>query len=122
LFDRTQGAYPADRPLATELDLNKDSVAPGRAIACAYRGVRNERYLYVEDTSLPDRTTGTCEPSDDRELYDHQTDPFELNNLLAAGRPLDPAADQLAKLTAELADCAGIEGRDPEPASGHYCR
>jgi arylsulfatase A-like enzyme len=122
LLDPTQGSYPADRPIATELDLKKDSVAPDRAIACAYRGVRDERYLYVEDTSLPDRATGTCKPSDDRELYDHRTDPFELNNLLAPGRPDTPVADHLATLTADLADCAGIEGRDPEPASGHYCR
>jgi hypothetical protein len=122
LLDHTQGSFPADRPLATELDLKKDSVAPGRAISCAYRGVRDERYLYVEHTSLPDRATGACEPSDDRELYDHDTDQFELNNLLAPGRPSDPVSDRLAALTAQLADCAGIEGRDPEPASGHYCR
>ena len=30
-------------------------------------------------------------------------------------------AERLSEITAKLADCAGIEGRDPEPASGHYC-
>ena len=58
------------------------------------------------------------------ELYDTASDPYELDNLAAAGP--QSAGDRggrarLSELTAELADCAGIEGRDPEPASGHYC-
>ena len=58
------------------------------------------------------------------ELYDTASDPFELDNLAAAA-PQSPATEaaveRLSEITAELADCAGIEGRDPEPASGHYC-
>jgi N-acetylglucosamine-6-sulfatase len=124
LFDPEQGSFPADRPLATELDLRKESVAPGRGISCAYEGVRDRRYLFVRHTSLPNLASGTCEPADVRELYDHTHDPFELRNLLPAA-PGSPAADlelRFSQLTDELAVCAGIEGRDPEPESGHYCR
>jgi hypothetical protein len=60
------------------------------------------------------------------ELYDHAADPFELENLaspeVAAGARAQAAETRMSALTDELADCAGIEGRDPEPASGHYCR
>ena len=31
------------------------------------------------------------------------------------------AAAPVRRSPTELADCAGIKGRDPEPASGHYC-
>ena len=122
LFDPSQGDYPANRPLGTELDLGKEAVAPGRGIPCSFEGVRDERYLFVRHTSLPDLATGECEVTETRELYDHETDPFELDNLVATG-PRDPALEErFAELTAELHDCAGIEGRDPEPASGNYCR
>jgi arylsulfatase A-like enzyme len=122
IFDRSLGDYPPNRPLVTELDLEKDSVAPGRGISCAYEGVRDERYLFVRHTSLPELATGTCEPTDVQELYDHQADPFELDNLIATGPPDTAQQQRFAALTDELQDCAGIEGRDPEPASGHYCR
>jgi arylsulfatase A-like enzyme len=122
LLDPKQGEFPPDRPLVTELDLEKDAVAPGRGISCAYEGVRDERYLFIRHTSLPDLATGTCEPTDTRELYDHKTDPFELDNLIATGPPDTPLEQRFSALTDELQDCAGIEGRDPEPASGHYCR
>ena len=123
LFDSSKGSFPANRPLATELDLRKESVAPGRGIPCAFEGVRNERYLFVRHTSLPDLQTGTCEATDVRELYDHLRDPFELTNLLPA-QPDSPEAaleSRLATLSDDLHVCAGIEGRDPEPESGHYC-
>ena len=124
LLEGRQGDYPPNRPIVTELDLKKDSVAPGRGISCAYEGVRNERYLYVRHTSLPDLQTGACEPTDVAELYDHAADPFELDNLVSTS---DSARDatvekRLSDLTTELEDCSGIRGRDPEPASGHYCR
>jgi hypothetical protein len=122
LLDRSQGEYPPNRPLVTELDLDKAEVAPGRGISCAYEGVRDERYLFVRHTSLPDLATGTCESVDVQELYDHDSDPFELENLIATGPPDTPLQARFVTLTDELQDCAGIEGRDPEPASGHYCR
>ena len=65
--------------------------------------------------------TERCIPADDRELYDLQADPFQLDNLLAEGLPEPPEAGELAVRTDELRRCAGIEGRDPFPASGFYC-
>jgi N-acetylglucosamine-6-sulfatase len=115
--------WPANRATATELDLMKDEVQPGRGISCAFDGVRQDQWLFVRHTSLPDLATGVCEPSDQIELYDHVRDPFELRNLSPTepGTPLNATEQRLAELSDELADCAGIEGRDPEPASGHYC-
>ncbi len=119
-----EGRWPADRAIATELRLNNDAVQPGRGISCAFEGLRQDRWLYVHHTSLPDFETGTCEDADLGELYDRVADPFELENI-AGSEPGSRAAtteERLLALTEELADCAGIEGRDPEPASGNYCR
>ncbi len=114
--------WPADRAIGTELDLQKDQVQPGRGISCSFEGVRQGRWLYVKHTALPELSTGACEPGDVVELYDHVRDPFELKNLAAASTPLaDRVQARLAALSDELADCAGIEGRDPDPPSGHYC-
>jgi hypothetical protein len=115
--------WPADRAVATELDLMKDEVQPGRGISCSFEGVRQDDWLFVRHTALPNLTTGACEPADTIELYDHARDPFELENLspTVPGTPAAAAQERLSALSDELADCAGIEGRDPEPASGHYC-
>jgi hypothetical protein len=64
-----------------------------------------------------------CQPSDQRELYDLASDPDQLSNLYPASAGSAVAARQ-AELESEvstLRDCAGIAGRDPLPASGHYC-
>jgi hypothetical protein len=57
------------------------------------------------------------------ELYDRTRDPFELDNLASQPEtaPVEAEQARLHEITAELADCAGIKGRDPEPPSGHYC-
>ena len=123
LLEGRTGDWPGARALATELDLQKDEVQPGRGISCSFEGVRQGRWLYVRHTALPDLETGLCEPADEVELYDHVRDPFELRNL-APTRPGSRAGSteqRLATLTDGLSDCAGIRGRDPEPASGHYC-
>jgi hypothetical protein len=86
--------------------------------------VRQGPWVYIRHTSLPDLATGTCAETDEVELFNHDTDPYELDNLAAVGTGARDAAveDRLSRLTDELADCAGIEGRDPEPGSGNYCR
>ncbi len=119
-----EGAWPPDRPILAELDLQKDSVASGRGISCSYVGVRQDPWLYIRHTSLPDLATGVCEDADEVELYDHSSDPFELENVggSAPGSRAAVAEARLSRLTDQLAVCAGIEGRDPEPASGEYCR
>jgi arylsulfatase A-like enzyme len=115
--------WPADRAIGTELDLMKDAVQPGRGISCSFEGVRQADWLYVLHTALPDLATGACEPSDVVELYNHTRDPYELRNLAptSPGTPDAAAEDRLGQLSATLSDCAGIEGRDPEPASGNWC-
>ena len=68
-----------------------DTVFP-RIVNMGYKAVRNERYKYIWYTELPGAD----------ELYDLQSDPYELKNL--AG---DPAAAQtLEKMKAELAALA----------------
>ena len=124
LLTGQDGDWPADRPLLTELDLQKDEVQPGRGISCAFEGVRQGPWLYLDHTSVPDLKTGACEDADVAELYNHDDDPFELDNLVAVGGGprVTQAQQRLADLTETLSDCAGIEGRDPKPDSGHYCR
>ena len=123
LLSGEPGRWPADRAVATELRLNNESVQPGRGISCAFEGVRQDRWLYIRHSSLPDLATGDCEDSDVAELYDRARDPFELENV-AGSPPGSRAAEteaRLGALTDQLAVCAGIEGRDPEPESGVYC-
>ena len=124
LLEGRARSWPADRPIATEFDIGKDEIKPGRGTACEYQGVHQGRWTYVHHTSVPDLATGVCAPTDQVELYDRVRDPFQLENL-AAGEPGGRAADVIGRLAAladELGDCAGIAGRDPEPESGHYCR
>lgn len=118
-----ESAWPLQRPILTELDIGKEQLQSGRGISCRYEGVRQGRWLYVRHTSLPDLSTGICADTEAVELYDHINDPFELDNLtaVAAGSRVAATEQRLSRLTDELSDCAGIEGRDPEPASGHYC-
>ncbi len=59
----------------------------------------------------------------DIEHYDLAADPFQAENLFPAPRRSPEAALQLelqGRMVA-LGDCAGIAGRDPEPASGTWC-
>ena len=118
------GAWPAERAIATELRLNNEGVQPGRGISCEFQGARQGRWLYIRHLSLPDPDLGACLESDESELYDHVRDPFELENVAGAPAGLRAAAvlQRMRALAEELAVCAGIEGRDPEPESGVYCK
>ena len=121
-----EGAWPRPRPILTEMALNVDAVEPGRGISCRSAGVFQRRWVYVHHTSVPDPVLGSCVEKDVLEQYDVVRDPYQLENLAhspsAGGRRAARIEDELAALTSELSDCAGIRGRDPEPASGHYCR
>ncbi len=124
LITGSERAWPQQRPILTELDIGKEQLQSGRGISCHYEGVRQGRWLYLRHTSLPDLSTGICAETEAVELYDHENDPFELDNLtaVASGSRVAATQQRLARLTDELSDCAGIEGRDPEPASGSYCK
>ena len=116
--------WPADRPILQELRLNVDSVDVGRGTSCEFAGVREGDWLFIEHTRVPDPDLGLCVDRTVMELYDRAGDPFEMRNLAAPGYGTpqsDAELERLSRLTDELRDCAGIEGRDPVPASGHYC-
>jgi arylsulfatase A-like enzyme len=121
LTDLVQGAaWPSDRALV--LELVRTAERPTTVLPCTYAGLRTLSQVYVEYLSVPD-TTGECVPAFEREHYDLEGDPYQLTNL-APAVPGTPAAESQAALAARLAslvDCAGIEGRDPLPPSGHYC-
>ncbi|MGI8460921.1 MAG: sulfatase family protein [Solirubrobacterales bacterium] len=122
--------WPAERNLIIELARVGVPTDVG-GHACAYQGVRTPGpsgagSFYVEHTSAV-AASGSCEPVDERELYDLAADPFELEN--GAVAPPDLGSDDLrtplqVSLSARLADlrdCAGLPGRDQRPASGHFC-
>jgi N-acetylglucosamine-6-sulfatase len=114
------GAWPQGRALALEL-ARKAGVA-NAAFPCTYQGVRVQGQVYIEHSSVPD-ADGVCQPAFEVEHYDLGADPYELQNLYPAapGSGAAAAEAELAARVAALSDCAGIEGRDPVPPSGHYC-
>lgn len=75
----------------------------------SYRAVRGERYVYIEwtyDDGSGERT--------EAELYDLETDPYQLDNLLATAEGGAADADLVAQLADRLADlttCAGVSCR-----------
>ena len=113
--------WPRHRAILLELKV------PGRMYAapytpCDYQGVRTSHQVYVEHHAATQREKGPCTVREEVEHYDLRSDPFELDNLFPANGGAAAAKQQsLAARIARLSDCAGIEGRDPEPPSGHYC-
>lgn len=69
------------------IEYYKDTVFP-RILTMGYQAVRTERYKYIRYTELPGMD----------ELYDLETDPFEMDNLIGTAR----GATLLPELTAEL--------------------
>ena len=59
----------------------------------------------------------------DRALRSRQRSSYQLENIYPAPRRSAEADRELElnRIMSRLSDCAGIKGRDPEPASGHYC-
>jgi arylsulfatase A-like enzyme len=103
-----EGGFPNDRAIGIEIE------------GCQYRGVRQGDYVYIEHSAMEN---GQCVRTD-TELYDLSKDPWQLDNLFPAP-PLSQTANVIQRmhdLTVRIEDCQGIEGRDPAPASGHYCQ
>jgi arylsulfatase A-like enzyme len=113
-------AWAPDRPLGVELHLKR---ANGRHAACVYSGVRVPGEIFVRHTMIGDTQTGGCVHDVQRERYNLNLDPYELQNLCTGGGPCPADAEQqkLRRLLARIHQCSGIRGRDPMPPSGHYC-
>jgi N-acetylglucosamine-6-sulfatase len=116
-------AIPPDRGLAVELGRVAQNAAVLGGRACTYAGIRTATHLYAHHTEALNRRSRACEPVDDVEMYDLEADPFQLESRHGAppGTPDALMEAALAERTAKLRDCAGIEGRDPLPPSGHWC-
>jgi arylsulfatase A-like enzyme len=118
--------WPKHRAILLELEAHHVLDGTQRALPftpCDYEGIRTARSVYVGYHSATRREKGRCVPDEEVEHYDLRADPFQLDNLFPA--PLDSGTaakeQSLAESLARLRDCAGIAGRDPVPASGHYC-
>jgi N-acetylglucosamine-6-sulfatase len=110
---RGESSWPQSRGIAVEY--GRGFLADNEFGACQYAGIRTAAAVFVRYNEF-----GDCPGGEERELYDLDGDPFQLQNLAD-----DPAWEgEREALEAELArfrDCAGISGRDPLPPSGHFC-
>ncbi len=113
--------WPDPRPLGVEFQDQRGHV--GTALPCEYRAVRVDREVFIENLSQAVAAPWTCEDEVALEHYDLASDPYQLDNLYPPSGGQAPSDRQLElrRLALELSDCAGIEGRDPAPSSGHYC-
>ena len=120
LLEGDASGWPDDRAVPLELDTGGHPADPDSS--CAYQGLRTAEAIYLRHTSIAD-ATGACSPADESELYDLGDDPGQLSNLLAppagAGASMDEMFD--AARAAELATCAGIQGRDPRSGNRPFC-
>lgn len=116
------GGLPANRELVLEFDLGKDRSQRGST--CDFSGIRTTDYTYVEhDRAVLDIDSKACERIDEREHYNLNADPQQLQNLAAKPVP-PPERERLRELhdrLRELRHCHGIKGRDPRPNSGVFC-
>jgi N-acetylglucosamine-6-sulfatase len=114
-----QGAWPRPRPLGIEIALEQNHETYERP--CRYSGVRvNGRVLIHEITAA--KPGEPCRAVDQYEYYNLRRDPYELRNIYSNASGADRRElRSLRKTLDRLRDCAGIRGRDPRPASGHFC-
>jgi N-acetylglucosamine-6-sulfatase len=112
--------WPPDR--AIPLELKTSLVHSGPVMPCVFQGVQARDQVLVEYHSV--NMGSGCAPDHEIENYDLRSDPSELENLYPApsGSAESRLQQSLRAEVAELSDCSGIPGRDPEPPSGHYCR
>ncbi len=108
--------WPQDRAMVLEYA----STATKRYAICEFTGIWSKRETLRRYTSIAGQG-GRCEDTDILERYDLHDDRYELRNLCAGGCPADGRQAALEAKLEELATCAGIEGRDPQPPSGNYC-
>ena len=111
---RGDGGWPTGRGVLVEYD----GAGSKGTSSCRYDGIRTPQSFYVEHLAVPDPLTGGCRETEELELYDLASDPFQLQNLYSSG---DPTAGLLKDRLARLRDCNGLEGRDPLPDEAEYC-
>ncbi len=121
LIDNSGGSWPARRPLG--IDIAQDGALAGGTRACRYHAMRVDREVIIQHERTLDPRTKRCEDSTEVEHYRLDSDPYEIRNLYPGPTFSQLRADQEALLSEleQIHVCAGIEGRDPEPASGVYC-
>ena len=114
LLQGSTSGWPVDRGILVELRQGNP---------CRYEALRTSQYLYAEYVEEINPVTQLCEPSDEHELYDLDSDPYELQNLDPPGGPeaLPGVETGLQQRLEALRPCSGIEGRDPPPPRGRYC-
>jgi len=102
------GGFPNPRGIGLEL------------YDCDYRGARFDGQVYIEYSAETQYGCGRT----DTEFYDVRQDSYQLDNLFPApgGSTAGAAIDRMKAMTTTLGNCAGIDGRDPVPASGNYCQ
>jgi N-acetylglucosamine-6-sulfatase len=115
LLRGTNGDVPNQRSIVLEYGRARDKTG----LLCEYAGIRDPTRVYLEYTAIA--SNGGCDPIDEGELYDLRADPFQLANLFRPNGGQGSAQAQLEAKLEELRDCAGIQGRDPQPSTGSYC-
>lgn len=113
-----RGGWPSDRALAVEYGPRTKG-----SLSCQWSGVRAQGAVYVEHVLVQDPATGQCVPADERELYELENDPFQLESLYPPepGTPEAQLAQQLQARLAQLRVCAGIAGRDLQTGTRPFC-
>jgi N-acetylglucosamine-6-sulfatase len=121
LMAGSAAGYPQDR--AIEIEFKEKGVPSELSASCTFAAVRTLNEIFVEHTSVPEQGGQSCRPADEVEHYDLAGDPFQLDNLFPAqpGSPAAQTQEALEQRLNQLRGCAGIEGRDPQPAGGFYC-
>ena len=115
------GGWPKDRGLLTEYQV----ADAGRYATCEFAGIRTRDNIYVRHSRVVDPATSKCIPTDQRERYNLEKDPFELHNLCSGGSvascPASAAQVNLEARLSRLSDCAGIAGRDQRVNGRPFC-
>jgi arylsulfatase A-like enzyme len=118
---RRSGRWPRARALLTEYRVGD----AGRYATCEFTGIRTRDNVYVRHTRVIQPGTSQCVPADQRERYDLNRDPYQLDNLCfgGIGANCPPGAQQrdLELRLGQLRACAGVPGRDGRVGGRPFC-
>jgi arylsulfatase A-like enzyme len=118
---RRSGSWPRARALLTEYRVGD----AGRYATCEFTGIRTRDNVYVRHTRVIRPGTSQCVSTDQRERYDLNRDPYELNNLCFGGSgascPHDEQQLDLELRLSQLRACAGVPGRDGRVSGRPFC-